>query len=368
MKRYFTMLVVAVLAVCSCRFSAYAVSTDSAAAILMDAASGRVLYAQNIHEPMLIASTTKLLTALVAVELCDDLDCNIAVKAEWTGIEGSSMYLQAGEIVSMRELLYGLLLQSGNDAALAIACFIAGDEGAFADLMNEKAKTLGMVNSHFVNPSGLNHEQHYSTAYDMALLARACLENETVSEICATKSAVFGTRTFYNHNKLLSRYEGCVGMKTGYTELAGRTLVSAAERNGQILICVTLNDRNDWKDHEKLLDYGFSAYPQKTLCNAGMSFGQVRVEGSLLPAVSALLAENVVFPLAEGEVPDVRVDLPSVLYAPVTCGDLIGEVSWLLDGNVIARAGLVSSKNAGNDVYLRRSVREHILRWLDRMH
>ena len=364
MKRYLTMAVTAVLAVCLCRESAGAVDTNAVAAVLMDATSGRVLYAQNINEPMLIASTTKLMTALVAVEVWDDLDRDVTIKPEWTGIEGSSMYLQPGEIVSVRELLYGLLLQSGNDAALALACIAAGDERSFAVLMNEKAAELGMTNSNFVNASGLNDAQHYSTAYDMALLARACLENKVVAEICATQSAVFGTRVLYNHNKLLNRYEGCIGMKTGYTELAGRTLVSAAERNGQTLICVTLNDRNDWNDHEKLLDYGFSAYPLKEICSEDMCYGNVKIEGSLMPAVAAVSAERVVFPLAEGESLDARVEICSVLYAPVVAGDSIGRVSWLLNGTIVAETELVSAGSADNNVYFRKHIRERILKWL----
>lgn len=152
---------------------------------------------------------------------------------------------------------------------MVIACHLAGSEEAFAALMNEKAAQLGMKNSSFVNASGLNDDNHYSTAYDMALLAQACLRNETVAEICATRSITIGTRTFVNHNKLLHRYEGCVGMKTGFTEKAGRTLVSAATRDGQTLICVTLNDGDDWNDHEKLLNYGFETYPRQVLCREG---------------------------------------------------------------------------------------------------
>ena len=216
-----------------------AVGTGAASAILMDAESGRVLYEHDIHKPRLIASTTKLLTALVAVEQTDDLDQVVTIKGEWLGSEGSSIYLKTGEEITLRGLLYGLLLQSGNDAAMAIACHTAESEAQFVELMNQKAARLGMKNSCFANPSGLNDEAHFSTAYDMALLAQACLKNETVAEICATRSITLGTRTFVNHNKLLWRCEGCVGMKTGFTEKAGRTLVSAASRDGQTLICVT---------------------------------------------------------------------------------------------------------------------------------
>ena len=347
-------------------FHAGAVDISASSAVLMDAASGRVLYAVKEHEPRLIASTTKLMTALVAVEHCADLDEGVTVKAEWTGIEGSSVYLQPGEIVTLRGLLYGLLLQSGNDAAVAVACHIAGDVETFAELMNRKAAELGMKNSHFTNPSGLNDEGHYSTAYDMALLACACLENDTVAEICASKSAVVGKRVFYNHNKLLSRYEGCVGMKTGYTELAGRTLVSAAVRDGRTLVCVTLNDRNDWADHAKLLDHGFSTYPIRSLCSSGEVFGRVKTEGSLISAVTVTAQEEVSFPLAEGEKVELNVELPPCLQAPVEAGAIVGKAQWSLNGTVIAETELVCASAVPSDAYVRESFYERIFRRLGR--
>ena len=363
MKRCFVVFSMVLAAVWLAAVPVYAVNVGAASAVLMDADSGRVLYSFHQDEPRLIASTTKLLTALVAVEHCDDLDAEITVKPEWTGIEGSSVYLVPGEIVTLRGLLYGLLLQSGNDAAVAVACHVAGDVEAFADLMNLKAAELGMNNSHFTNPSGLNDDEHYSTAYDMALLACACLKNDTVAEICAAKSAVVGNRTFYNHNKLLSRYEGCVGMKTGYTELAGRTLVSAAVRNGQTLVCVTLNDRNDWNDHEKLLDYGFSAYPSQKLCTKGDVFGWVGVKGSLVPAVSAEAVETVCFPIAEGECLEMRIELDDHVQAPFTAGMTVGKVQWLLNGTVAAETELVCSSGANADADVNESFVERIFRW-----
>lgn len=345
---------------------AQAVSTYASCAILMDADSGRVLYAQNIHEKRLIASITKLMTALVAVERSADLEEVVTIRQEWLGSEGSSIYLRAGEQITMKGLLYGLLLQSGNDAAMAIACHVAGDEAAFADMMNERARELGMENSSFANPSGLNDENHYSTAYDMALLACACLKNETVAEICATQCATVGTRTFYNHNKLLYRYEGCVGMKTGYTEKAGRTLVSAARRGEQTLVCVTLNDGNDWNDHAKLLDYGFSTYPAETLCQQGQQFGTVRVIGSLLPALPAVAAEPVSFPLCEGERLECSIDLADEVQAPVSAGAGVGWAEWRLNGEIVARTELICAHAAGMELVNRESFTDRIARWLGR--
>ena len=329
---------------------ARAVGVHAASAVLMDAESGRVLYAHDAHHPRLIASTTKLLTALVAVEQAADLDEVVTVKGEWLGSEGSSIYLKAGEEITLRGLLYGLLLQSGNDAAMSIACHIAGSEAEFVALMNQKAAALGMRNSSFANPSGLNDDNHYSTAYDLALLARACLDNETVAEICATQSVTVGTRTFINHNKLLYRYEGCVGMKTGFTEKAGRTLVSAAVRNGQTLICVTLNDGDDWNDHAKLLDYGFATFPRQVLCRAGEVYGSVAVEGSLIPAVAVETRAELGYPLTEAEKPVMEIELLQSATAPLPPGVQLGELRWRLDGEVIAQMPLVSQSAAGLDV------------------
>ena len=339
---------------------AHAVSTSASCAILMDADSGRVLYGQNIHEPRLIASITKLMTALVAVEHTDDLEEIVTIQPEWVGIEGSSIYLQAGEEISVKGLLYGLLLQSVNDAARALACHVAGSVDAFVAMMNEKAAQLGMVHTSFANPSGLNHEDHYSTAYDMALLACACLKNSTVAEACAAQSAVVGGRTFYNHNKLLQRYDGCVGMKTGYTELAGRTLVSAARRNGQTLVCVTLNDGNDWVDHCNLLDYGFEQYPREVLCSRGEMFGSVPVFGSLVPTMEVVAAQEAAYPLAAGETVELDVELAGGLTAPVTAGTVVGAAVWTLNGEPVAQTDLVCVSSAFRDVRQPRSLWERI--------
>ncbi len=328
----------------------YAASDRAAGAVLMDAESGRVLYGHNAHKPRLIASTTKLMTALVAVERAVDLDETVTVKGEWLGSEGSSIYLRAGEEITLRGLLYGLLLQSGNDAAMVIACHTAGSVEEFVELMNRRAAELGMKDSSFANPSGLDHENHYSTPYDMALLARACLDNSTVAELCATKSITVGTRTFVNHNKLLWRCEGCVGMKTGFTEKAGRTLVSAAVRDGQTLICVTLNDGDDWNDHRKLLDYGFRTYPRQVLCRAGEVLGAVAVEGSLIPTMPVAAKGELGYPLKAGEQLVPEVELLRSATAPLPPGVQLGELRWRLDGEGVAQMPLVSQGNAGLDL------------------
>ncbi len=350
MRRLFAVLTAAVIAF-SIPVRAGAVGTSASCAILMDADSRRILYAQNIHEARLIASITKLMTALVAVEREPDLEQVVTIQPEWLGSEGSSIYLKPGEQITLKALLYGLLLQSGNDAAMAIACFVAGDEASFVELMNQKAWELGMDHSSFANPSGLNHEDHYSTAYDMALLACACLENETVADICSTRTITIEGRTFANHNRLLYQYEGCVGMKTGYTERAGRTLVSAARRDGQTLVCVTLNDGNDWKDHASLLDYGFSTYPRVILCEKGQTFGGLPVSGSLLTAVEAVAAREVSFPLMEGEELELEVNLTDAVQAPISAGTVMGIAWWKLNGQTVAYTDLVCASGAGLDLY-----------------
>ena len=210
---------------------ARAVSTSASSAILIDGESGRVLYEQNAHEERYIASITKLMTALVAMESGHDLDEVVTIKKEYTGAEGSSMYLREGEKLTLEALMYGLLLASGNDAALAVAGYCAGTVEEFVSLMNRKAVLLGMENTRFLNPSGLTQEGHMSTAADMAKLAAACMKNENIAAMVATRTITIGGRTFTNHNKLLWRYEGCIGMKTGYTERSGRTLISASHAN-----------------------------------------------------------------------------------------------------------------------------------------
>lgn len=313
----------------------------------MDADTGRVLYAQNEVQERSVASITKLVTALTAVALCPDPAGELVrVDPAAAGVEGSSMYLAAGEELTLEDLLYGLLLRSGNDAAAAIAIHCAGDETAFAQRMNETAARLGMTHSHFENPSGLETEGHYSCAYDMALAGRAVLAHPLLSQIVATKSVVRGSRVLENHNKLLWRYDGCIGLKTGFTKKAGRTLVSAATRGGTTLIAVTLNDGDDWRDHAALLDYGFANYRSHLLARSDKAMGLVRVEGSLLPAVAVKTAGDVRACLTAAEQPTARLELPDCLPAPVRAGDRVGTLTFYLDGKEVGRADLVAAASA----------------------
>ncbi len=260
---------------------AEALEVSATAAVLMDADMGQVLYEKNGDRQMLIASTTKIMTALVVLEHAAPDDV-ITVTPDHMA-DGSSMYLRAGETVRVEELLYGLLLCSGNDAALALTeC--AGGLTPFVALMNEKAAALGMAHTSFANPNGLDADGHYSTARDMAVLAAAAVENPTFRRICSSRSVTIGQRTMENHNRLLRQMEGCVGLKTGYTRAAGRTLVSCTERDGCRLVAVTLQDGNDWADHAALYDYGF----QLTAPRRGVQTALLRLREPLTAACAAL--------------------------------------------------------------------------------
>ncbi len=243
-------------------------------AVLIEADSGQVIFGQNENARLSMASTTKIMTALVAIEQLP-LDTVITVTETSVGVEGSSIYLTVGETLTLEELLYALLLASANDAAETIAIAVAGDIPSFAVLMNEKAASLGLTDTHFVNPHGLDADGHYTTARELALLTRAALDNPDFRRICSTKRHTIplrgteGVRLLINHNRLLSAYDGCIGVKTGYTKKTGRCLVSAAERDGVRLIAVTLGAPDDWRDHTAMLDYGFSLYDSVTLCEPG---------------------------------------------------------------------------------------------------
>ena len=306
-------------------------------AILMDADSGQVLYQKNADERLPMASTTKIMTALCAVELAG-LDKVIRVDARAVGIEGSSIYLQKGEQLTLLQLLYALLLQSANDAAAAIAIGTAGSIEAFAGKMNQKACDLGLENSHFDNPHGLDSEQHYTTAHDLALIARAAMANPTLRAICATRKITIPgaqedrVRVLVNHNKLLRTYQGSIGVKTGFTKRSGRCLVSAAEREGLTLIAVTLSAPDDWNDHTRMLDAGFSAYEQVSLCGDEGFETLLPVMGGREQYVLVRNAANVslTLPKERGALL-CTVELPRFAYADVKAGDAVGRLLFCCD-------------------------------------
>ena len=225
-----------------------AVSAEKA--ILMDAATGRVLYEKHADEESLIASTTKIMTALVVCEQCNVLD-RVRIPAEAVGVEGSSLYLREGEVLTVQELLYGLMLHSGNDAAAALAIYCGGTIEGFAELMNDKARALGLESTHFANPHGLDAPDHHSTARDLAVLASYAMENPIFAQTVSTKTVRAGERSLRNHNKLLWQVDGADGVKTGFTKAAGRILVSSATRDGRRLVAVTINAPDDWNDQDR---------------------------------------------------------------------------------------------------------------------
>ena len=243
-------------------------------AVLVDAENRRVLYGKDADKRHAMASTTKIMTALVALEHAP-LDRVITVPEEAVGVEGSSVYLRAGERYTLEALLHALMLASANDAAEVIAHAIAGSTAAFAELMNEKAATLGLTDTHFENPHGLDSDGHYTTARELALIACEALENPDFERIVSTRRYVFSgidgenVRTLINHNKMLFLYDGAIGVKTGFTKRCGRCLVSAAKRDGMTLIAVTLDAPSDWSDHAKLLDHGYGSYESRRIAAPG---------------------------------------------------------------------------------------------------
>ena len=312
-------------------------------AILLDAETGRVLYEKDADSRSLIASTTKIMTALVVCEHCNVLD-RMKIPKEAVGIEGSSMYLKEGEVLSLQELLYGLMLRSGNDAAVALAIYCGGTVEGFAEMMNDKARQLGMTGTHFVNPNGLDNPGHYSTARDLAILSAYAMKNPIFYQTVSAKSVTVGERVLQNHNKLLWRVEGADGVKTGYTKAAGRILVSSATRSGRRLICVTINDGNDWADHATLLEKGFSEYSVRQIVRQGECLGTATVFSGTEETVSLLAAEDFSFSLASDEKASIVLPPPGFAYAPVVCGQYAGDASVCIGDHTVGKVKLVYGK------------------------
>ncbi len=277
----------------------------------MDADTGAVLHSHNADKRSLIASTTKIMTALVVLEHCD-VEREFCVPIEATGIEGSSMYLKPNEVLTIRQLLYGLMLQSGNDAAVALALACSGSVESFVALMNQQAQKLRLANTHFENPNGLDGETHYSTATDLAKLTSYALKNPEFAKIVSTKNIRIGERCLTNHNRLLWSVDGAIGVKTGYTKAAGRILVSAAKRNGRTLVAVTICDGNDWKDHAALYDYGFSCYEERILIKAGEEAAKICLMDGTLHTLYA--AETVKACALAEETPRVEIVYPRAAF------------------------------------------------------
>lgn len=334
----------------SIRTTAVSLGISASSAVVMVAQTGEVLYEKNAHTRRSMASTTKIMTSLIALERAD-LKSEIIVNSNELNVEGTSMGLLPDDKVTFEALVYGMLLQSGNDAANVTAVKLGGSRAKFVSLMNIRAKELGMKNTNFVTPSGLDAKEHYSTAYDMALLGSAAILNPDFRYICSQKQAVvyYGNppyrRTLTNHNKLLGYYNGCIGLKTGFTKKSGRCLVSAAERNGIILVAVTLNAPDDWNDHKKLLDYGFSQV-ENSIVEVVDVPQKIQVVGGKKNNVSVKLAEpfSVISSEKTGGISSC-VLLDSFLYAPVRKGEKVGKVVYFLGDRKVGESIITAEES-----------------------
>ncbi len=332
-------------------------AVSSRAAALYEPRSGTFVYEKNSDERLPMASTTKIMTALVAIER-ENLEKKITVDSRAIGIEGSSAYLKRGEVMTLRELLYALMLQSANDAAEAIAYALSGSIEAFAELMNGKAVALGLTDTHFTNPHGLDDEEHYTSAHDLAIITAEALEYPEFREIVSTRTKRVEksdiSRLFVNHNKLLTRYEGCIGVKTGFTKKSGRCLVSAAERGGITMIYVTINSPDDWNEHERMLDYGFNTMENTVLVSRKDFNYSLPVIGADTERIKLGIAEDVsVLRRRNSEEPIVEILLPRFLTAPIKQGDAVGKIvvkdgeNILLERDVIATESISAKKEKG---------------------
>ncbi len=330
----------------------YALDTSANCAVLIETTTGTVLYEKNAHTKTGMASTTKIMTALLALEKSKPDDI-VTISRNAANTEGSSLYLKPGDKIRMIDLVYGLMLNSGNDAAVAIAEHICGNVQEFAKGMTKKARDLGLENTSFKNPNGLDADGHYTTAYDLAQITRYAMQNENFEKIVSTKKYTAKTADgtdmyFVNHNKLLSMYEGCIGVKTGYTKSTGRCLVSCAERNGIRFIAVTLGSPDDWNDHKKMLDYAFSRYESKDILKENQIIKTVTAKNSDGVVVNVIPSESFSVPIRKGENNNITVKLKmNALYAPVNKGEKVGVLEVYNGDNLLASIDAVSDK----DVY-----------------
>ena len=345
MKRLVSVFTVLIMIFVSFPVTARALEVSAKAAVVICGDTGEVLFSKNCDKRLPMASTTKIMTGLL---LCEhgNLNREITVTDEMVRVEGSSMGLLVGDKVTLRDLLYGLMLASGNDAANTIAIVMAGSTKDFAVLMNNKAKEIGLKNTNFVTPSGLDDENHYTTAFDLALLTKYAMQNKAFASAVGSKSAVLNygnppyRRTLTNHNKLLKMVDGCVGVKTGFTKKSGRCLVSAVKRDGKYVIAVTLNAPNDWQDHKNMVEYGLSKIIQTEITPKKSEYEIPVISGT----VEGLTVKIKPFLLnsTESEGFSCKVYLPPHIFAPVNKGEVIGTAVYMQNGKVIAKQEVLS--------------------------
>lgn len=328
---------------------AYALGLSAHSAVVIDALTGDVIYEHDAYQRRPMASTTKIMTAICALEHGNPDDM-VEVHPSAVGIEGSSMYLGHGEVISLRDLTYGLMLASGNDAAVAIAMHVSGSVDEFANLMNETAARIGVRDTSFKNPNGLDAEGHYTTAADLAMITRYGMSIPAFAEIVSTDSIKVPwhgkdyPRTLKNHNKLLNMYDGADGVKTGFTKKSGRCLVSSATREGYQVIAVTLNASDDWNDHMAMLDYAFDNYENKEILKSDDYLATMQVSNGAVDSITVTAKSGFSMPVRNGTVPDIemRYDIPALLDAPVGFGQKIGKVDFYYKGECIGSVDAVS--------------------------
>ncbi|MFZ5975868.1 MAG: D-alanyl-D-alanine carboxypeptidase family protein [Bacillota bacterium] len=313
----------------------------SSAAVVMEVTTNRVLFASNADACMPMASTTKIMTALVALEN-GNLSDNVTIPHEAVGVEGSSIYLKDGEKLTLEQLLYGLMLESGNDASVAIACHIGGSVEGFVDMMNKKSGEIGAKNTHFANPNGLHDENHYTTAYDLALITSYAMKNPDFQKICQTKyKEIPGpdgkTRTLKNKNKILWQYEGGNGVKTGYTKAAGKCLVASAMQEDMQLVCVVLNSSSMFEQSMSLMDEAFKDFDYTTVLSQGEPVGTIPVKRANVEDVTVCMDEDIRLPLTQDEKDNINVTVSMVpfLKAPVEAGIIVGRLELSIGGTKV---------------------------------
>jgi len=332
------------------------VSADSA--ILIEASTGRVLYEQNAYEKRPMASTTKVMTAILAMENCD-LDDTVVVSDNASGVGGSSIWLEVGERMSLSDMLFGLMLSSGNDAAIAIAEHVAGSVDAFLQMMNDKAVEIGAYDTHFANPNGLPADNHYTTAYDLSLICAYAMRNNYFCEVVKTQYKTIPweghewDRVVKNKNKLLWNYDGGNGIKTGYTDAAGKCLCAAAKRDDMQLIAVVLDAPDMFNDCTRLLDYGFANYGLRKLVSSGEAIADVNVEHGMEDSFTVCADQDVAYPLTDEEYDRVekKVYVEKTVEAPVLKGQIVGTIDIWLDGQRVYSATLTAPRDIGDNSY-----------------
>ena len=340
-------------------FSPKAQAISAQHGVLLDAGTGRLLFDRNADAKSLIASTTKIMTALIVCEQCNVLD-RIRIPKEAVGIEGSSMYLKEGEILTIQDLLYGLMLHSGNDAAVALALYCGGTVEGFAELMNDKAHMLGLHDTHFVNPHGLDAPGHYSTAEELAVLGAYAMENPIFAQTVSTKQVAVCDRYLTNHNKLLWRVEGVDGIKTGFTKAAGRILVSTAIRDGRRLVAVTINAPDDWNDHATLLEKGFSRYTPMQIVKEGECLGTKEIAGGEAGTVELIATEDFSYALTPEEKLRIVISGQDFVYAPVVQGQGAGYAYVLLGDKTVGKIPIVYGETIEQEAEPKKSLWERL--------